>query len=238
MGRRLNQKQETTKMKKLTLSLCAAVALSSAAFGGTETYSKESKSVAPPPCPEWYADKEFNLGLWGTYAMTGTEWRDDTYLVADHAWGGGIDAKYFVHRYFGFGIEGYGLRANSEESFDNGFRRVYRGDDKRTIGSLMGTFTLRFPIACTRFAPYFWIGGGGIWGGGENHEFLLDRRQPLGIVRHTFPTSTSKSVGQVGGGLEIRFTPHIGLTNDFSWNVISGSQNNFGMARTGLNFAF
>jgi hypothetical protein len=225
-------------MKKLTLSLCAVVALSSAAFGGTETYSKESKSVAPPPCPEWYADREFNLGVWGTYATTGTEWREDTYLVADHAWGGGIDAKYFVHRYFGFGVQGSLLRVKSDNTADNGFTEFSLGPDSRTIGSVLGTFTLRFPIACTRFAPYFWIGGGGIFGGGQDHDFVLAPGQPLGILRREFPVSKTKAVGQVGGGFEIRFTPHIGLTNDFSWNVISGSQNNFGLARTGLNFAF
>jgi len=75
-------------MKKLTLSLCAAVAMTSAAFAGTETYTKESKSVAPPPCPEWYADNEFNLTLSGLYAPTGNDWADDRYLVADHGWGG------------------------------------------------------------------------------------------------------------------------------------------------------
>ena len=64
------------------------------------------------------------------------------------------------------------------------------------------------------------------------------RRQPLGIVRREFDDSKTKAVGQVGGGLEIRFTPHVGWTNDVSWNVISGSNNNFGMARTGINFAF
>jgi hypothetical protein len=102
----------------------------------------------------------------------------------------------------------------------------------------LGTFTLRFPINCSRFAPYFWLGGGGIFGGGQDHEFLLDRTQPLGIVNHEFPVSTTKFVGQVGGGFEIRFTPHVGLLNDFSWNIVSGSKNNFGMARTGINFAF
>lgn len=225
-------------MKKLTLSLCALVALGSAALAGTETYSKESKSVAPPPCPQWYADKEFNLGVWGTYAVTGNEWREDTYLVADHAWGGGIDAKYFVHRYFGFGIQGYLLRPNSDETIDNGFSEVRVGDNERSVGSIMGTFTLRFPISCSRFAPYVWIGGGGIFGGGQDHEFLLDSTQPFGIVNHVFPVSRTKSVGQLGGGFEIRFTPHVGLLNDFSWNIVSGSNNNFGMARTGINFAF
>jgi hypothetical protein len=224
-------------MKKLTLSLCALVALGSAAFAGTETYSKESKSVAPPPCPQWYADNEFNLSLSGAFAITGTEWREDTYLVADHAWGGSIDAKYFVHRYFGFGVQGTILRVQSDESLDNGFTEVHSANS-RTIGSVLGTFTLRFPINCSRFAPYFWIGGGGIFGGGQDHEFLLAPTQPFGIVNHEFPVSRTKGIGQVGGGFEIRFTPHVGLVNDFSWNVVGGSHNNFGLARTGINFAF
>ena len=225
-------------MKKLTFSLFALVAFGSAAFAGTETYSKESKSVAPPPCPQWYADNEFNLSLSGIYALTGTEWRNDRYLLVDHAFGGGIDAKYFVHRYFGFGVQGSILRVNQEETFDNGFTRARVGDNNNTVGSVLGTFTLRFPINCSRFAPYFWLGGGAIFGGGTDHEFLLDPTQPFGFVRHDFPSSTTKTMGQVGGGLEVRFTPHVGWLNDFSWNVVSGSRNNFGMARTGINFAF
>ena len=44
--------------------------------------------------------------------------------------------------------------------------------------------------------------------------------------------------GQFGAGLEMRITPHIGWTNDLSWGVIDGPRNNFGMFRSGLNFAF
>src|SRR5205814_6411319 len=77
-------------MKKLTLSLCAAVAMATAAYAG-ETYSKESKSVTPPPCPQWYADNEFNVTLSGAYVWTGNDWRDDRYLAIDHGWGGAID---------------------------------------------------------------------------------------------------------------------------------------------------
>jgi hypothetical protein len=224
-------------MKKLTLSLCAAVAMASAAFAGTETYSKESKNVAPPPCPQWYADNEFNLTLSGAYGWTGNEWREDTYFVADHGWGGSIDLKYFVHRYFGFGIQGNLYRVNSDDTIDNGFTELRVGADKRTIGSVLGTFTLRFPISCSRWAPYLWIGGGGIFGGGQDHQLLI-QTAPLALVNHEFPVSKTKSIGQVGGGFEVRFTPHVGWTNDISWNVVSGSDNNFGMARTGINFAF
>lgn len=228
-------------MKKLTLSLCALVALGSAAFAGTETYSKESTSVAPPPCPQWYADNEFNLGISGIYAATGNEWREDTYLGVDHAWGGGIDAKYFVRRYFGFGVQGYILGVNSREVFDDGFTR-FRGDDenRHAVGSILGTVTLRFPIACSRFAPYVWLGGGGIFGGGRSNDFfILNTEDPQGsVIQRQFDESDSKLVGQVGGGFEIRFTPRVGLLNDFSWNMVEGTHNNFGMARTGINFAF
>ena len=224
-------------MKKLTLSLCAVVAMTSAAFAG-ETYSKESKSVTPPPCPQWYADTEFNLNLSGSFVWTGSEWREDSYLIADHGWGGSLDAKYFVHRYFGFGLQGNIMRVNSDETLDDGFRELRVGDNKQWVGSVLGTFTLRFPISCSRWAPYFWVGGGGIFGGGQNHEFLLAPGTPLGIVNHEFPEDKTKLMGQVGGGFEVRFTPHVGWTNDVSWNMISGSNNNFGMARTGINFAF
>ena len=48
----------------------------------------------------------------------------------------------------------------------------------------------------------------------------------------------TKLTGQFGYGLEIRFTRHIGWMSDFSWNVIDGPKNNFGMVRSGLTFAF
>ena len=51
-------------------------------------------------------------------------------------------------------------------------------------------------------------------------------------------TDEGKAIGQFGGGLEIRVTPHIGWMADFSWCVLDGPDNNFGMVRTGLNFSF
>src|SRR5215469_740923 len=99
-------------MTKVVSGLLGVVAIASVAFAGTETYSgKEMKQVAPPACPQWYADNEFNLSLWGTYVFTGNQWQNDRYLEADHAWGGGGDLKYFFHRYFGVGIEGWAVAA-------------------------------------------------------------------------------------------------------------------------------
>ncbi|HEX4640531.1 MAG TPA: hypothetical protein VH252_04045 [Chthoniobacterales bacterium] len=213
--------------------------MSVSALGGTEIYSSKNTPSVTPDCPQWYADNEFNLSLSGVYAMTGNSWQDDLYLGIDHSWGGAIDLKYFMHRYFGFGIQGTLLAVNDNETFDNGSVRVRGGsDDHHLAGSVLGTFTLRFPIRCSRFAPYIWAGGGGIFGGGRGHEFFLDPTAPLGVGRRDFHDSSGKSVAQVGGGFEVRVKQNVGIITDFSWNIVSGANNNFGMARTGVNFSF
>ncbi len=196
-------------MEKLLLAALGAVAIASGAFAGTETYY--GKEMKPLPCPEWYADREFNVGIWGTYVFTGNDWVNDRYLETDHAWGGGIFEHTIRHQ-------------------------------NNTIGSVLGTLTLRYPIPCTRFAPYIFGGGGAIFGGGQRTSFVLTTDVEEGeendviVTRHT--GSETKAIGQVGGGIEVRFTPHIGWVSDFSWNFVDGPSNNFGMARTGVNFAF
>ena len=226
-------------MKRLVLCLLGFGVIASVAFAG-ETYSgKEMKQVAPPPCPEWYADNEFNVSLWGTYLFTGNNWENDRYIQADHAWGGGVDFKYFFHRYFGVGIEGFAVDARQarEDVFvdlsDATFSRTFN-NHREAIGSVLGTFTLRYPIHCSRFSPYIWGGVGGIFGGGERDNVVFEN----GFIHTEHTGSESRAVGQVGGGMEVRLTPHIGWVSDFSWNFVDGPKNNFGMVRTGVNFAF
>ncbi|HEV2841764.1 MAG TPA: hypothetical protein VGW39_10595 [Chthoniobacterales bacterium] len=213
-------------MKKLTLGFCALIALGSAAFAGTEI-TTESKAVVPPPCPQWYADNEFNLSISGIYAFSGNE---NTFL--DHGWGGAVDAKYFFARYFGIGVQGFLLDANT----DDDDLIIGDDDDSDGVGGILGTFTFRFPSNCSRFAPYVWVGGGGIWGGQDNRAVAITPGG--GIIVADDDDDEGHGMGQVGGGFEFRFTPHCGWVNDFSWNIVSGSNNNFGMARTGINFAF
>jgi len=227
-------------MKKLALTFCTMVSLAAAAFGGPEYGGKEMKQVAPPPCPQWYADYEWNVDLWGTYLFTGNDWADDRYVESDHAWGGGIDVKYFFLRYFGLGVEGYVLDAsravrNVEGDPVNGGIRSFVTHDSRAVGSVLGTFTLRYPIGCSRFAPYVFAGGGAIFGGGERDNVV----PTLIFTVITEQTSgQTKAIGQFGGGIEFRITPHIGWMSDFSWNVVDGPDNNFGMVRSGITFAF
>ena len=63
-------------MKRSVLGLLCIAAITSAAVAGTETYSgKEVRQVAPPPCPQRYADNEFNVSLWSTYISQETTGR-------------------------------------------------------------------------------------------------------------------------------------------------------------------
>jgi len=126
-------------MKRLTLTLMFFCVCCGLAYAGTAYSGKEMKEVAPAPCPQWYADNEWNVSLWGTYAATGTEFAPnpsladivqstteghtvygtfDKYLGGDHAWGGGIDLRYFFRRYFGIGVEGFVLNAHRGAGFN------------------------------------------------------------------------------------------------------------------------
>jgi hypothetical protein len=242
-------------MRKLLLSVFGfTMVAASVAFAGPEYSGKEIRQTAVQPQECWYGDNEWNVSLWGTYAFTGTESRGigaeefffngpdgDRYLETDHAWGGGGDVKYFWHRYFGFGVEGFVLDAKRTQfDLDTGVVPIFsKTDDHRAVGSVLGTFTLRYPIGCSRFAPYAWAGGGAIFGGGERDEVVTGfdvTGAPFATTEHS--DGEAKAMGQFGGGIEVRVTRHIGWMNDFSWNVVDGSQNNFGMVRSGLTFAF
>lgn len=181
-------------MKKLTLSLIIWSVFHGLAYSGTPV----DKNVVAPPCPVWYGDNEWNVGIWGAYAFTGTEFSPnldltdlvvsttegqtvlgtfDRYMGGDNAWGGGMDIKYFFGRYFGIGIQGFGLSAK-RSGFDIDMRPldgVFFGEkttDRRVIGSVLGTLTLRYPIPCSRFSPYAWAGVGAIFGGGESDRLI------------------------------------------------------------------
>ena len=230
---------------------------------------KESKQVAPAPCPEWYKDNEWNVSLWGTYVLTNTDYSRnldlvdvvqstteggavlgeyDRYIGGDHAWGGGADIKYFFHRYFGIGVEGFVVNARKGgfDIFEDPDVPIFareRLSHHRAVGSVLGTFTLRYPLPCSRFAPYVWAGVGAIFGGGERDELFATSRvdPPDALDADAFTVhhgSKTEVLGQFGGGLETRITPHIGWINDVSWGVIGGPRNNFTMIRSGLNFAF
>ena len=60
----------------------------------------------------------------------------------------------------------------------------------------------------------------------------------MSVFGFTTAEDENRLAGQVGAGLEVRFTRQIGWMGDFSWNFLEGPHNNFGMARSGLVFSF
>ena len=228
---------------------------------------KEMKQVAyVPPCPEWYGDREWNVNLFGTYAFTNTEFAPnpslidivqstseggpvlgtyDRYIGGDHAWGGGGDVKYFFCRYAGVGVEGFALDGskpgfNIFEDQSVPILIKQRINHDHTVGAVLGTFTLRYPIPCTRLAPYAWGGVGAIFGGGERDQLHTQGPPDAFLVNAQTDHfgSETKVLTQLGAGVEFRFARHVGWTNDLSFGIIDGPRNNFGMIRSGLNFAF
>jgi opacity protein-like surface antigen len=216
-------------MKKFTLTLCALAALVSAAYaGGTELSGKDSKDTKmAPPCPQWYADSEWNIGISGIYAAFTDD--NDNFNDVDNGWGAAIDAKYFFHRFFGIGIQGFGLGLDS----DNNNNRVvgFRNDDD-TVGGVLATFTFRYPIPCSRFAPYAFFGLGGMFGddNNDNNRFIVTGRRDN--------NDDGNFMGQIGAGFEVRITPRFGWTNDVSYNFVDGGNRDHVQVRSGLNFAF
>jgi hypothetical protein len=203
----------------------------------------DSKVRETEPSGSWYASGEFNFQLSGVYALTQDTYHLDRYLHSDHAWGGSIDAKYFLNRYLAVGLEEYALSATRTHHFVAMFGPfttypTYR--DERIIGAGLATLTIRASIGTSRFAPFGFAGVGAITGAGHQLqiEYVGSASPGRNPYRASFSEGRTEALAQFGGGLEMRLSRHFGVITDFSWNVIDGRDNNFGMARTGVNFAF
>jgi hypothetical protein len=139
----------------------------------------------------------------------------DTFLGKDNSWGGGVDLKYFWSKYFGVGVEGFAV------------------DTETQIGGAgLLTMTGRYPIG--RFAPYAWVGAGALAGGGQVDRFYYETHTYSGgFVTGETETFRDEKVknkdvffdGQLGAGIEVRLTCHIGLMADFAWNFIMSHDN-------------
>jgi hypothetical protein len=237
-------------MKRFALTFTLLCAASGFAYAGGERYSGKDKEVtqqAPEPC-EWYRAHEWNLSVWGTYAFSGNtgdrdkiddvlipgflfrdfDTRNDTFLDRDSTWGGGVDVKYFFNRYLGMGAEGFVVAAR-----------------KNIGGAGLVTFTARYPIGCSRFAPYGFAGVGAAGGGSQSQvkdgSVFGDDFHFQEIRNNT----RAEAIGQFGAGMEVRLNRPstnskiaVSVITDFAWNLLSGADNNFGMARVGLNFSY
>jgi hypothetical protein len=107
-------------------------------------------------------------------------------------------------------------------------------------------------------APSAFVGVGGVFidsPGNGNNEFVertvfvsgtegAPATQPVTLrgrnisrLEQDFPGG-SQVLGHVGGGLEYRFTPHIGIFGEVGYDFPNLSNNNFIQTNFGLRFAF
>jgi hypothetical protein len=203
----------------------AIMALASAAVsifaGEPVTSSKQVVAPAPPPPVSYFRANEFSLGLFGAYGWTYDRNRRG---IGDHYWGGGVDGQYFPLQYLGFAIEG---------DFFNEIPGDFFGS------TVTGNVIFRYPLDNKspnwHLAPYAFAGVGGLF----NSNNVATRVVTFGNQHRLTRRNTDDEVlGDFGGGLEYRFTPHIGLFSDVRFNLVSGPKNNYLSTRFGLRYAF
>src|SRR6201987_485893 len=210
----------------------AVVALASQAVtcfaGGPEVPSKEVITPAPPP-ESFFRGNEFDIGAFATY-VTGTNGGgsrrstfDDgtTWTLSSsgspNGWGGGMDFTYFLPwKYLGFRFQGAGVELNAQTlsvTSSKGFSRS-NSSASAAAGVLTGDVVLRLPLddywRGVHLAPYPFGGIGGIFTGAGNNTI----NTPDATVNRRFNNASSnvegnRVLGNIGGGLEYRFTPHI-----------------------------
>jgi hypothetical protein len=210
-------------MKRLiALALVALASPAVSTFAGEPVRaSKEVVAPAPPPPPaSYFRANEWSLGLFGAYGWTYDRNRRG---ISDHYWGGGVDGQYFPLQYLGFAIEG-------------DFFNEIPGD---TFGSTVsGNVIFRYPLdnksPNLHLAPYGFAGVGGLFNSGTSFSEAFENGVRFRRSRH----SENSVLGDFGGGLEYRFTPHIGLFSDVRFNLVDGPKNNYLSTRFGLRYAF
>jgi hypothetical protein len=65
---------------------------------------------------------------------------------------------------------------------------------------------------------------------------LRDRLRRVNSLRNNI--GEDRVLGHFGGGLEYRFTPHIGLFGEAGYDLVNGASNNFIQTNFGLRYAF
>jgi len=252
-------------MRKLkALAVVIFVSRGIVTFAGEPMVSSK-EVVAPPPIPpppEYFRPNEFDIGAFGTFAQgIGS---GGHHL---HGWGGGMDFTYwFPWKYAGIRFQGAGLdisggggpRSRVVTFPDGETATVSGGGGSVAAGVVTGDFMLRLPLDSVHLAPYFFAGFGGIFigspGNDSNREFsrtvfvsrtegapatqaVTLKGRAVSALREDFPGG-SQLLGHFGGGLEYRFTPHIGIFGEVGYVIPNLSNNNFIQTNFGLRYAF
>ena len=184
-----------------------------------------------------------------------------------HGWGGGMDFTYwFPWKYAGVRFQGTGLsihlgigHTSRTVNILGQPEKVSFGGGSVAAGVINADVLLRLPLddfwPCVHLAPYAFGGFGGIFVGGggegrsvnetftvinnatgEEHQVTFTGRR---INRLRNNIGTDRVLGRIGGGLEYRFTPHIGIFTEAAYVIPNGASNNFVQFNfIGLRYAF
>ena len=184
-----------------------------------------------------------------------------------HGWGGGMDFTYwFPWKYAGVRFQGAGFDfSGSDNGFSRtvlvpGFApvSVHGGGGSVAGGVITADVMMRLPLdsfwPSVHLAPYVFGGFGGILLGsggegrsisesftvtnnatGETHDVTFTGRR-VNTLRNNI--GSDRVLGHIGGGMEYRFTPHIGLFGEAAYVIPNGASNNFVQVNFGLRYAF
>ena len=250
-------------MKRLiALAVLALASQAVATFGGEPVVSSKQVVAPPPPPPEFFRSNEFDIGAFGNYD-TGVGSGGGKL----HAWGGGMDFSYwFPWKYAGVRFQGTGASirgggGSRTVNFVDGFKL----NEPRTVGGgsvaagiIVADGLLRLPLddfwPGVHLAPYAFVGFGGILlGSSDNgqtfHQTFTITNDTTGQTRTVTLTgrgrnrlsqafADSRVIGRVGGGLEYRFTPHIGLFSEAAYVFPDGGHDFVQWNFVGLRYAF
>jgi hypothetical protein len=252
-------------MKKIIILTVVAIASQAVAtFAGEPVVSsKQVIAPPPPPPPEFFRGNEFDIGAFGTYA-TGVGSGNNAGKL--HGWGGGMDLTYwFPWKYAGVRFQGAGASISggggtrTKEVVVPGFApvSVTGGGGSVAAGVMTSDVLLRYPLdevwPGVHLAPYAFVGLGGIIVGsqdegrtvnetftvtnsaGQSRQVTFTGKRISNLSQHF---GNSRVLGHVGGGLEYRFTPNIGLFGEAGYVFPNGSGNNFVQINFGLRYAF
>ena len=253
-----------SSMKNLTaLAVVTLASQAVVAFAGEPVVSSKQVIAPTPPPPEYFRPNEWDIGAFATYATgtgenpTGTRVRDGftTTLSGETSftgWGGGMDfTYYFPWKYAGIRFQGAGVSLSTgnftvTESFQ-GVRQVSRtGSVSTAPGIITADIILRLPLdefwSGVHLAPYGFVGFGGLFAGGGGQTINTRFPELNDRVNSIDRGVQSRPLGNVGGGFEYRFTPHIGIFAEAGYNFIDHTRgktdNNFIQTNFGLRYAF
>jgi hypothetical protein len=242
--------KHASRMKRLiTLAALTIAAQATAVFAGEPMVSSKEVIAPPPPPVSYFRGNEFDIGAFATY-VTGTNgggsahrqtvFDDGTTFTlsssgSPNGWGGGMDFTYYLPwKYAGFRIQGAGMdltTGNVTVTGSNGFHSR-TGSGSAAAGVVTGDFIMRLPLddfwPSVHLAPYVFGGFGGVFtGAGGNTINTSSAAANNRFNNASSNVSSDRILGTTGGGLEYRFTPHIGVFGEASYNFVGGGGHNF-----------